>query len=762
MSDIVKQRLRLTIHGAVQGVGFRPFVYRLATDLGLYGWVCNTAGGVLIEVEGPTAALQEFLLRLTRDHPDRAVIYGTEPLFLDKAGYTEFAISESLPGEPSAWIAPEIATCDDCRRELLDPGDRRFRYPFINCTHCGPRYSIISRLPYDRANTSMHRFVMCPACSHEYHDPGDRRFHAQPNACPDCGPNLELWDSSGQVLSKGDAALCQAVGLVRDGRILALKGLGGFHLIVDASADSGVELLRQRKHRHGKPLALMFPHISSVKDACYVSPQEERLLISPAAPIVLLRRREGFPAISTGVAPGNPYLGAMLPYSPLHILLLNDLGRPIVATSGNIAEETICIDEHEALRRLGDLADFFLVHNRPILRAVDDSVVRVILDTEQVIRRARGYAPLPILIDSPVSSILAVGGHLKNSVALSQGRSVFISQHIGDIETPQSCEAFSRCIRDLSQLYSIKPERVVCDLHPDYFSTQEARSMGLPVISVQHHEAHVFSCMGENGLQPPLLGVAWDGSGYGTEGTVWGGEFILVTMEGTRRLAHFAPFPLPGGEAAVREPRRVLLGALYASIGLAVFESQNAQFLSAFTTSELAALRQVLERKINSPLTSSVGRLFDAMAAVAGLGASNSFEGQAAMALEFSLPPVTTEEAYSFQVLDKGDDVPVIIRAPLWAEVLADRQRGVPTGIMSARFHNMLVDIIIWAVRRSGLDRVALSGGCFQNRYLTERAVTRLRAAGFMAYWHQRVPPNDGGLALGQILAAVRLSSGKA
>ncbi len=759
MSSETRQRLRLTIRGAVQGVGFRPFLYRLAEELCLDGWVANTASGVIVEAEGPSAVLQEFLLRAGRDHPERARMHSLEPSFLDPAGYSGFEIRESQGGETGAWISPDIATCADCRCDLFDPADRRYRYPFINCTNCGPRYSIIERLPYDRAHTSMRKFTMCPACQAEYDEPRDRRFHAQPNACPVCGPQLQLWDRGGKALAGRDEALRQAAESVRAGQVLALKGLGGFHLIADATNAGAVRTLRERKQRQGKPLALMFPDLASVKAACGVSPLEERLLASPESPIVLLRRAA--PAgIAEDVAPGNPYLGAMLPYSPLHILLLQELGRPVVATSGNLSEETICYDEHEALRRLGGLADLFLVHDRPIVRAVDDTVARVILGTEQLIRRARGYAPLPLLAPRDLPPALAVGGHLKNCVAVSKGRGVFLSQHIGDIETAQSCNAFHKVVADLRALYQVDPKIVVCDRHPGYYSTQAARSLGLPVREVQHHEAHVLACLAENEVTLPALGVSWDGSGYGTDGTVWGGEFILATEEGCRRFAHFENFPLPGGEAAVREPRRSLLGALYAAFGEEAFAPGLSRYLPPFTPAELEALRQMLVKRINSPLTSSVGRRFDAVSALSGLCGVSSFEGQAAMALEFALPADTSDKAYTFQINGQGDDRPLIIRAPLWDEVLADVKAEAGPAVISAKFHNMLIDIIVSCAKLSGSSRAALTGGCFQNRCLTERAAVRLREAGVQPYWHQRVPANDGGLALGQIMALTMGSRG--
>ncbi|MBF0330891.1 MAG: carbamoyltransferase HypF [Candidatus Omnitrophica bacterium] len=750
------QRLKLTIRGAVQGVGFRPFVFRLAQRLGLQGFVCNTAGGVIVEVEGDEPLLRDFLLKISCEAPERAAMASVEPVFIEAVGHRGFEIRESREGAVDTWVSPDIAMCDDCRQEIADPSNRRFAYPFTNCMHCGPRYSMIERLPYDRVNTSMKQFKMCDACQREYDDPLARRFHAQPNACAACGPRVALWDGSGRVLAKDGEAIAAAVAAILDGKIVAVKGIGGFHLLVDAASDTAVMRLRERKRRFAKPLALMFPDLASVKTACVVVPLEERLLISPQAPIVLLRRVAG-DVIAASVAPGNPYWGVMLPYSPLHQLLLEGVGRAVVATSGNIAEETICIDAREALKRLEDIADIFLVHDRPILRPVDDSVVRVICDTEQVIRRARGYAPLPVMVDDDMLPALAVGGHLKNAVALARGKDVFISSHIGDLETVPSNEAFQRSIDDMGTLLDIKPEHVVCDAHPDYYSTYYAQGLGIPVVTVQHHQAHVLACMADNGLSAPVLGVSWDGSGYGPDGTVWGGEFFSVNDKDMQRLACFEPFYLPGGEAAVREPRRALLGALFTAMGERIFEDRYRPYLSGFKDEELHLLRQMLVKRVNVPLTSSVGRRFDALAALVGLGHVNQFEGQAAMALEFILPEQVPRDAYSFRISGREAGRPYIIQAPVWDEVLEDMERQKSVAQISAKFHNMLVEVMVWAAQSSGMRHVVLTGGCFQNRYLSEHAVKRLREEGFKPFWHQRIPPNDGGLALGQIMAAHRV-----
>ena len=747
------QRIRLVIRGAVQGVGFRPFVYRLATELDLNGWVLNSAQGVFIELEGDPARLQHFVRRLETERPPRAFIQSLEQSVLDPTGYTGFEIRHSEEaGEKSALILPDIATCPDCLREVLDPDNRRYRYPFTNCTNCGPRYSIIEALPYDRPNTTMKAFAMCARCREEYENPLDRRFHAQPNACPECGPHLELWDHPGNVLAQNDEALREVAAAIREGRIAAVKGLGGFHLIVDARNETAVRRLRERKRREEKPFALMYPSLEAVQAHCEVSATEERVLCSPESPIVLLRRREA-DDVAPSVAPGNPYLGVMLPYTPLHHLLTHELDFPIVATSGNLSDEPICIDEFDALSRLAGIADVFLVHNRPIARHVDDSVVRVLMGRELVLRRARGYAPLPVLVREPLPPLLSVGAHLKNTVALSVDRQVFISQHIGDLETPQALQAFHRVIADVRGLWEHQPQAVACDMHPDYISTQAAHRMGLPVYEVQHHLAHVLACIAENEVAPPVLGVSWDGTGYGTDGTVWGGEFLLVTEAGFERFAHLREFLLPGGERAVKEPRRSALGVLYETMG----EDAWARLHGEFPEKESHLLMELLRKRIQSPLTTSAGRLFDAVAAILGLRQVVNFEGQAAMELEFLAHRMQTEDYYPFEL---HGDVPVIVDwSPMIARILYEVDTGVAPPLISARFHNTLAEMMVAVARRAGVERVALSGGCFQNVYLTERAVRRLSEEGFRPYWHQRVPPNDGGIALGQLLgAAQRLS----
>jgi hydrogenase maturation protein HypF len=770
--------LRVVVRGAVQGVGFRPFIFRLASELGLSGWVNNSPQGVFVEVEGEPRLLEAFLLRIESARPPRSFIQSLEPSWLDTVGYRGFEIRESdIGGAKNALVLPDIATCPDCWREIFDPHDRRYYYPFTNCTNCGPRFTIIESLPYDRANTSMRHFRMCPTCDAEYHDPLNRRFHAQPNACPECGPQVELWDSNGEVLGRGSrAVLQQAAQAIRDGKILALKGLGGFHLLVAAHNNGAVRLLRERKHREEKPFAVMFPSLEAVQAICAVELLEQRLLRSAEAPIVLLRRRsrspDREPPLSDAIAPNNPNLGVLLPYTPLHHLLLAELGFAVVATSGNLSDEPICIDEHAALECLGGIADLFLVHNRPIVRHVDDSIVRLMVGRELVLRRARGYAPLPIPVragEAPAQNVLAVGAHLKNTVTLAVGNQAFVSQHIGDLETEQAHAAFTRVIADFETLYAATPEAIVADAHPDYLSTQYARARAGETASprlatVQHHVAHVLSCMAENELQPPLLGVSWDGTGYGLDGTVWGGEFFLVTPSGWERAAHLRPFRLPGGDQAVKEPRRTALGLLYEMWGDTLFDKKDHPLRKFFSEVELASFRTMLTRGLNAPFTSSAGRLFDAVAALLGLRDRVRFEGQAAMELEFSVNESGEAAAYPFTLDPRpprwtaAGPLPartslVVNWQPMVEALLRDIRSGSAAAAIASRFHQTLVEMILAVAQAVAQPRVLLSGGCFQNRCLAERAVRRLQQAGFQPYWHQRVPPNDGGISLGQVIA---------
>jgi len=760
-SDGVGQptRLRLTVEGSVQGVGFRPYVYRLARELDLGGWVRNSSEGVVLEIEGAPERLDTFIERFAVELPPVAAIRHSRTTSVAPEGEQVFRVVPSDDtGSPSAYVLPDLGTCENCRREILDPSNRRYRYPFTNCTDCGPRYSIIHGLPYDRHRTTMASFTMCDQCRAEYEDPADRRFHAQPNACPMCGPHLELWEPGGDTLAEREDALLQACDAVRSGQIVALKGLGGFQLLVDGRNDEAVHRLRLRKAREGKPLALMMPSLEKVARHCAISPVERQLLQSAASPVVLLRRHaEDTSGIASLVAPGNPRLGVMLPYTPLHHLLMAELGFAVVATSGNRADEPICIDEREALARLADIADVFLVHNRPIARQVDDSVVRVMVDRPVVIRNARGYAPTTVEIGSSVgAACIGVGAHLKNAVAIAHNGRVYLSQHIGDLDTRQAHEAHHRVTQSLAKIYDFQPAIVAADLHPDYFSTHFARDTGLPVCHVQHHYAHVLACLAEHGLDGPALGITWDGTGYGEDGTVWGGEFLRITDVSFKRVAHLRTFGLPGGEQAVRQPWRCAVGVLYEIFGEQVVrEAAAIPALADLTAKHGSNLVRMLQQGLNCPVTSSAGRLFDAVSALLGICGVTRYEGQAAMMLEYAIDGHTDEQGFAFDVAE-ANGIVVVDWQPTVRDILEQIDQRVAPGLISARFHNTLVEMMVTVARRIGEQRVVLTGGCFQNGYLAERATERLGAEGFEVIRHERVPPNDGGLALGQIMAAIR------
>jgi hydrogenase maturation protein HypF len=664
----------------------------------------------------------------------------------------------ALPISKSVLVLPDIATCGDCRRELFDPANRRYRYPFTNCTNCGPRFSIVDALPYDRKSTTMKGFRMCADCASEYSDPLDRRFHAQPNACGRCGPGLALWSATGESLAAGEEALAMAVREIRDGGILAMKGVGGFLLLADAGSEAAVAELRKRKRRPTKPFAVMAMDLERAADLIAMDETIASALDSSAAPIVLAPRRLGAP-VADSVAPGNPNLGVMLPSSPLHHLLSYDLGLPLVATSGNQGEEPICTGELEALSRLGGIADLFLVHDRPIARHADDSVAWVTLGKARLLRRARGYAPLPLELAAPVPTILGVGAQQKSCVALSVGDNVFVSQHIGDLGNAAAAETFERVIADLVRLYGEEPGTIACDLNPDYFSSQWARSSeralrgkGPLVIRVQHHHAHLAACLAENGEKGKALGVIWDGSGYGDDGTVWGGEFLLGDPVSFVRRGHLAPFRLPGGEAAVREPRRVGLALLWEIYGESLFERADLPLVGSLRPIEKNAFRGMLGMGLNSPVATSAGRLFDGVAALAGFDKPVSFEGEAAMALEYAASSAETG-AYPFDIHVEAGCL-VLDWKPIVGAIVADLHGGMDKGIVSARFHNSLAAAIVEIADRVGEEAVSLSGGCFQNRRLLETAARGLGRSGHRVLLHERFPPNDGCIALGQVIVA--------
>jgi hydrogenase maturation protein HypF len=742
------------IRGVVQGVGFRPYVHRLAHAHGIRGEVINTSAGVTLRVEAPAAALEGFVAALPREKPPLAHIVAVEILDRAAAGYTDFTIRQSrTEAARTALISPDVAVCDDCRRELFDPRDRRCGYAFINCTNCGPRYTIIDDVPYDRPNTAMRGFAMCPRCRAEYDDPADRRYHAQPNACADCGPRVFLIDAAGQCVAGADP-IARAARLLKEGHIVAIKGLGGFHLAVDACSDPAVERLRARKHREEKPLAVMAPDLDAIAGFAHLGPAEAALLGSIQRPIVLLPKR--LPErLAFSVAPRNHYYGVMLPYTPLHYLLMAHGFTALVMTSGNLSEEPIAIDNDEALARLGRIADAFLLHDRPIRLRSDDSIARRADGQTRLLRRSRGFVPLPIFLKEELPMVLACGAELKNTVCLTRGNQAFVSQHIGDLENLATEEFFVQTGAHLERILDIAPQALVCDLHPDYLSTRWALGQtALPVIQVQHHHAHVAACMAEHQLDGRVLGLAFDGTGYGSDGTVWGGEVLAADALGFQRLAHLACVPMPGSAAAIREPWRMGLAWLHQVYGEEMW-ALGLPFIRQTPRDKGEILLQMARGRVNAPLTSSLGRLFDAAAAIIGLRRSVAFEGQAAMELEM-IADGRAQGGYAFSWSDqavKQVDGGAVVRA-----LVEDILSGTPAFVVSRRFHDTLIDgwaALCAALREeTGLERVVLSGGCFQNALLLEGLSAALRDRGFEVYSHQSVPTNDGGISLGQAVVA--------
>ncbi len=751
----------------VQGVGFRPFVYRLANACNLTGWVINDTRGVTIEAEGRQSSLDRMLHALRHDKPPHAYYEDFDIQYLEPSGFQKFEICESANnGSKQVLMLPDIATCPECLKEIFDPDNRRYLYPFTNCTHCGPRFSIITGLPYDRRQTTMHKFTMCGHCRQEYDDPENRRFHAQPNACPDCGPQIELWNTSGRVLARRHKAMKRTANAIKHGQIVALKGLGGFQLLAIATNESSVQELRKRKDREEKPFALMVTSLAQAYKLCFISNEEETLLKSPQAPIVILNRiRDPKIPIAPSVAPGHPTLGLMLPYTPLHHILMRLVGAPVVATSGNISDEPICTDEHEALERLRGIADLFIVHDRPIERHVDDSVVRMIAGKPTVLRRARGYAPLPVSVKTGedinkrsegqdnLPTVLALGGHLKNSIAVNRGTNLFVSQHIGDLNTYEATKAYHKVAGDLPRLYDLNPDLIVHDLHPEYYTSKDAMNRHLPMHAVQHHYAHILSCMAEHRLEGPVLGVAWDGTGYGTDETIWGGEFILCDRKSWKRVATFRSFRLPGGDKAMREPRRTALGMLYEICENQAFQKLDLPTIKAFSETEIGIIKQMLQQGINAPVTTSAGRIFDAIASLLDIRQKITHEGQAAMALEHLIPQNKTNDTYPYELASKRNCW-IIDWEPFISQIITELPDSDP-GKISMKVHNTLSDIIIDIATRIGKRTVVLSGGCFQNVYLTEQTISKLGQHGFHPYRHQQIPPNDGGIAVGQLYYAL-------
>jgi hydrogenase maturation protein HypF len=754
-------RREIRVSGIVQGVGFRPYVFRLATERDLSGTIMNTSAGVTIEIQGPTEIVDDFVLRLPEQAPALSRITGVAVRELPCNADRAFQILASRAGEPvRTLISPDVAICDDCLRELLDPADRRYLYPFINCTNCGPRFTIVRDIPYDRCRTSMAEFPMCAACRAEYEDIRNRRFHAQPNACWKCGPQLAWWDSQGHPIETSDPVR-EAAQRLRMGEVIAVKGLGGFHLAADATNPSAVERLRQRKRRIEKPFALMVPDLDAAARLCEVDDAARSALLSRHRPIVLLPRKKGA-AIAGAVAPGQCDFGVFLPYTPLHHLLFAAGNfSALVMTSGNMSEEPIAIHNQEAVTRLAGLADFFLVHNRDILLRCDDSVVRPGAGRLRQVRRSRGYVPAPLELRCEVPPVLAVGGELKNTICLTQGHLAFLSQHIGDLENVESFTFFREAVEHLSRILEIAPKIIAYDLHPDYLSSKWALAQnGVRLVGVQHHHAHIASCMAENGVEGRVIGLALDGTGYGTDGNIWGGEALLADYTGFARAAHFAYVPMPGGAAAIHEPWRMAVSYLAHHFG-PEFLKWDVPFVRGLDRGKAETILRMIERRVNSPLTSSCGRLFDAVAALIGLRGTVNYEAQAAMELEMLGRTSTDAGAYPFDVGRVNGCWEIGTRA-LFETILEDLARNVALETISRRFHNGLVAVLARLAgllrQESSLHRVCLSGGVFHNSLVLEQLVRDLDAAGFEVFTHAQVPAGDGGLSLGQAMIAARLA----
>ncbi|MGA7157062.1 MAG: carbamoyltransferase HypF [Acidobacteriaceae bacterium] len=765
-------RRRVKIGGVVQGVGLRPFIYCLATELELSGEVGNGTGGVVVEIEGDAARVEEFLRRLPLEIPPLAKIESVEVEEIAASGVVGFHIVASDGrGQVRTQIPADAATCAECLREMNDPSDRRYRYPFINCTHCGPRFTITRSIPYDRPQTSMARFAMCAACQAEYDDPRDRRFHAQPNACWECGPRFELLNGpartasgfarQGHGLGEPGDPVGAAVELLHAGKIVAVKGIGGFHLVVDATNEAAVVRLRERKHRLGKPLAVMVRGLKDARGLGEVSDAEAELLTSVERPIVLLRARETH-GLAAEIAPGVPWLGVFLPYAPVHSLLLGAEGlRALVMTSANLSEEPIVIGNEEAVERLRGIADAFLVHDREILQRADDSVLEVVEGEAQFVRRSRGHVPLPVRLPLDAPAMLAVGGHLKSVFALARGQHVYQSQHLGDLESVSSLEFFAEALRHFEGIFEVEPEVVVHDLHPGYASTAWALQQRQPKIAVQHHHAHVAGCMAEHGLRGPVIGLALDGTGYGDDGRVWGGEVLIATLQGYERFAHLKYVAMPGSEAAVRQPWRMAFAHLHAALGERAFDADVLERLKVKET-DARLLTRAMERGVNSPLTSSCGRMFDAAAALV-LGRDRvDYEAQAAIELEGVADCEFNGDGYVVELEGKGDGDPLVLNpARLWEELLGDVREGVGSGRISAKFHAGVaaayVRAALTARERMGIREVCLSGGVMHNRLLVRLLCKGLREAGLEVYLPVKVSPGDGGLSYGQVAVAAAL-----
>jgi len=754
----MKIRKNILIKGIVQGVGFRPFIHKLVKNYNLSGWVLNSNQGVEIEVEGKTEEINSFVNAIKEKLPPLAKIEKIEVSQLPLVGYKEFSIKKSIVKEEDSFVlvSPDISICEDCLQELFEPHNRRFRYPFINCTNCGPRFTIIKDIPYDRKKTTMDNFKMCSLCQNEYDDIEDRRYHAQPNACADCGPQVSLYQNKRKI--EGIDPIEKAVKLLKEGKIGAIKGLGGFHLACDATNNKAVARLRRLKNREAKPFALMSFSLEKITQYCKVGDKEKEWLVDRARPIVLLKKREDS-VISTSVAPGNNYLGVMLPYTPLHYLLLKDNFTALIMTSGNITDQPIIADNLEALDKLDGIVDFFLTYDRDIFNRCDDSVVKIINDDNVFFRRSRGYVPHPIILDFKLKEVLALGGELKSTIGFSKENYIFLSQYLGDLKSVETLEFFKESITSFKKMFKAKPEIIACDLHPDYLSTQYAEEMkvkkGFKIVKVQHHHAHIVSCMAENNVKEKVIGVAYDGTGYGDDGNVWGGEFLLCDLKKYSRAGHLKYYPLPGGDKAIVEPWRMAYSYLYSIYGPKA-KTLDIDFNQRMDCNSLSIIEKMIDKNINSPLTSSCGRLFDAISSLIGIKDEISYEGQAAMELEsFCSSGIT--EGYKFRTY-KEEEKFIIDPQEIFINIIKDLKKGLDKKIIAAKFHNTVAEFTVELCGKirenTGINGIALSGGVFQNKYLTEKVIFSLEDKGFKVYIQRKVPPNDGGISLGQAVVA--------
>ncbi len=754
----MKIRKNIIIKGIVQGVGFRPFIHKLVKNYNLPGWVLNSNQGVEIEVEGKIEEINSFVSNIKEKLPPLAKIEKIEVRQLSLVGYKEFSIKKSIVKEEDSFVlvSPDISICEDCLQELFDSHNRRFRYPFINCTNCGPRFTIIKDIPYDRKKTTMNNFIMCSLCQSEYDNIEDRRYHAQPNACADCGPQVSLYYNKRRI--EGINPIKEAVKLLKEGKIGAIKGLGGFHLACDATNDKAVARLRRLKNREAKPFALMSFNLEKIMQYCKAGEKEKEWLMNRARPIVLLKKRVDS-LISPSVAPHNNYLGVMLPYTPLHYLLLKNNFAALIMTSGNIADQPIIADNLEALEKLDGIVDFFLFYNRDIFNRCDDSVIKAINGEKVFFRRSRGYVPYPIMLDFKLREVLALGGELKNTISFSRENYIFPSQYLGDLKSAETLEFFKESIKVFANMFKMKPKIIACDLHPDYLSTQYAEEMKvnkrLEIVKVQHHHAHIVSCMAENNVKEKVIGVAYDGTGYGDDGNIWGGEFLLCDHKKYSRVGYLKYYPLPGGDKVITEPWRMAYSYLYSIYGSKA-KILDIDFIRRMDYGKLSIIEKMIDKNINSPFTSSCGRLFDAVSSLIGIKDEISYEGQAAMELE-SFCASGIKGKYNFCVYMEEEKF-IIDPQEIFIDIIKDLKKGLDKKIIAAKFHNTVteftVDLCGKIRENTGINKIALSGGVFQNKYLTEKVIFSLEDKGFEVYIQRKVPPNDGGISLGQAVVA--------